>query len=70
MKVAAELAVMRHLSVGAFPDYDEVMVRVSQESAIRIKRNSYSVPTRLIGEQVRVRVSSCTWRSGMGSSRC
>jgi len=33
-----------------------VMVRVSQESAIRIKRNSYSVPTRLIGEQVRVRV--------------
>jgi hypothetical protein len=56
VKVAAELAVMRHLSARAFPDYDEVMVRVSQESAIRIKRNSYSVPTRLIGEQVRVRV--------------
>ena len=56
VKVAAELAVMRHLSARAFPDYDEVMVRVSQESTIRIKRNSYSVPTRLIGEQVRVRI--------------
>ncbi len=56
LKVAEELAVMRPLSAKAFPEYDEVTVRVSQESTIRIKRNSYSVPTRLIGERVRVRV--------------
>lgn len=55
-KVAEELTVMRPLSAVAFPDYDEVLVRVCQEGTIRIKRNSYSVPTRLIGEQVRVRV--------------
>ena len=56
IKVTEELAVMKLLSARAFPDYDEVMARVSQESTIRIKRNSYSVPTRLIGERVKVRV--------------
>jgi len=56
VKVAEEFVVMKPLSARAFLDYDEVTVRVSQESTIRIKRNSYSVPTRLIGEQVRVRV--------------
>lgn len=55
-KVAEELALMRPLKAGAYPDYDELVVRVSQEGTLRIKRNSYSVPTRLIGERVRVRV--------------
>ena len=55
-KVCEELAVMKPRQAKTFPEYDEVEVTVSQESTIRIKRNVYSVPTRLIGEHVRVRV--------------
>lgn len=68
-KVAEELALMRPFAAVAFPEYDEVEVRVSQESTIRIKRNSYSVPTRLIGERVRVRVQELHLEVWHGSQR-
>jgi len=55
-KVREELEAMRPLLVGRILDHDEEMVRVSEGSTIRIKHNTYSVPSRLIGETVKVYV--------------
>lgn len=55
-KVAEELAVMRKVKVNRLLEYTEEHMTVSGWSTIRIKHNSYSVPSRLIGETVRVRV--------------
>lgn len=55
-KLAEELAVMRPLMVSRLPEYKEESVGVSAWSTVRVKRNAYSVPSRLIGETVRVRV--------------
>ena len=54
-KVAEELAVMREVNVSRLLEYVEERPTVSSWSTIRVKKNSYSVPSRLIGEQVRVR---------------
>lgn len=51
-----ELAAMRALRVERLPEYTEIEVRVSTWSTIRVKRNGYSVPSRLRGERVRVRI--------------
>lgn len=50
-----ELAVMRPLTVAPLPEYAETLVRVSTGGTIRIQRNTYSVPSRLRDEKVRVR---------------
>jgi len=55
-RIAEELNAMKELAVGRLPDYQTEEVRVSSRSTIRVKHNSYSVPSRLIGEKVRVRV--------------
>ena len=55
-KLAEELAVMRPLDVKRFPEYSEEDVGVSTWGTIRIKQNAYSVPSRLKGHRVRVRV--------------
>jgi hypothetical protein len=55
-KLAEELAVMRPLQVRRLPEYHEESVRVTTWSTIRVRRNTYSVPSRLIGERVRVHV--------------
>lgn len=55
-KIGEELAVMRPLVVSRLVDHDEETVRVSEGSTIRIKHNTYSVPSRLIGEWVKVYV--------------
>lgn len=55
-RVAAELAVMRELNVAKLPEYREEEVRVSDWSTIRLRNCAYSVPSRLIGEWVRVRM--------------
>lgn len=55
-KVAEELAVMRVVKVRRLLEYTEEKKTVSCWSTIRIKHNSYSVPSRLIDEEVRVRV--------------
>ncbi len=47
---------MRPIDVKPLPEYTEEETRVTSWSTIRIKRNTYSVPSRLIGEKVRVRV--------------
>ncbi len=55
-RIAEELAVMRVLDVHRLPEYSEEKVRVKQGSTIRVKNNTYSVPSRLKDEMVRVRV--------------
>ncbi len=54
--VAKELACMRPLVVERVVDFRELDVRVTGWSTIRVKHNAYSVPSRLIGEFVRVRM--------------
>jgi hypothetical protein len=53
-QLAEELAVMRPLSVQRLPEYSELELLVSGWSTIRVRHNAYSVPSRLIGEWVRV----------------
>jgi hypothetical protein len=55
-RVAEELAAMRPLQVDAFAEFDEWRIKVSEESTLLVKRNTYSVPSKLVGEYVRVRL--------------
>jgi len=55
-KLAEELAVMRPLDVKRFPEYSEEEVGVSTWGTIRVKQNAYSVPSRLKGYMVMVRI--------------
>ena len=55
-RLKEELGAMRPLGVRRLPAYSIVDVRVGSGSTIRVKSNTYSVPSRLIGEKVRVRV--------------
>jgi len=55
-RVAEELAVMDVLRVERLAESQEYSVNVTSWSTIRIKRNTYSVPSRLMRERVRVRL--------------
>jgi len=55
-RLSAELSVMRELSVVRLAEHKVLEVRVSGWSTVRVKRNSYSVPSRLIGEKVKCHV--------------
>jgi transposase InsO family protein len=55
-RVAEELSVMNELKISRLPEYVEETVGVSSWSTIRVRRNAYSVPSRLIGHDVRVHV--------------
>ena len=55
-RVAEDLAAMRELAVAKLPEHVEDQVRVSEWSTVRIKHCAYSVPSRLIGEWVKVRI--------------
>jgi hypothetical protein len=55
-RVAEDLAAMRELDVAKLPEYVEEDVQVSEWSTVRVKHCAYSVPSRLIGEWVRVRI--------------
>jgi hypothetical protein len=55
-RVAEDLAAMRELDVAKLPEYVEEDVHVSEWSTVRVKHCAYSVPSRLIGEWVRVRI--------------
>jgi Mu transposase-like protein len=55
-RVEEELAAMRALSVAALPEHVEEDVLVSEWSTVRVKHCAYSVPSRLKGEWVRVRI--------------
>jgi hypothetical protein len=53
-RLAEELAVMRPLRVALLPEYVEEDLPVSRWSTVQTDRRIYSVPSRLIGETVRV----------------
>lgn len=55
-RVGEELAAMRELNVAKLREFTEEEARVSRWSTIRIRSCAYSVPSRLIGECVKVRV--------------
>jgi hypothetical protein len=55
-RVAEELAAMRELDVSKLPEYTNDTARVSEWSTIRLKNCAYSVPSRLIGEVLKVRL--------------
>jgi hypothetical protein len=55
-RLAEELKVMKPLSEGELVTYTEQRVRVGPTSIVRVLKNSYSVPTRLIGRQIVVRI--------------
>jgi hypothetical protein len=55
-RVADEMAAMRELNVARLPEFVEEDFCVSEWSTVRIKSCAYSVPSRLIGEWVRVRI--------------
>ena len=54
--IEEELAAMRPLDVSRLPEFKEEQIQVSERSTIRVKHCAYSVPSRLIGETLRVRV--------------
>lgn len=51
-----ELAVMDPVTASPVPEYTEIRTRVSTGSTIRVKTNTYSVPSQLRDEHVKVRV--------------
>lgn len=55
-RLEQEIAVMKHLPLSRFPLYTESTARVRPSSTIRVKKNIYTVPSRLINENVSVRV--------------
>lgn len=68
-KVREELAVMRPLEVGRLLEYRELRVPVTSWSTIRVLHNAYSVPSRLIGETVAVRVHDYRIEVFLGGER-
>lgn len=55
-RLVQELAKMRPLQVRRLPEYRVESARVTSWSTVRILRNTYSVPSRLIGEMIRAHV--------------
>lgn len=55
-KLAEELAAMSQKEVKDLPDYQEVMVTVSNNSTIRVRKQAYTVPSRLIGSKLLARI--------------
>lgn len=55
-QLAAELAVMKPLPPTRLSDYEEVTCTVGSGSTIRVKKVGYSVPARLIGQELQVEV--------------
>jgi hypothetical protein len=57
VKVAEERIRLQPLPATRYPEADECCVRVSSFSTVRAKQCAYSVPARLIGAMVQVRIS-------------
>jgi hypothetical protein len=55
-KLNHELDLMKPVEVIHVPEFTEREVRVTSHSTISVQKNIYSVPSRLIGEMVRVRI--------------
>lgn len=55
-KLAQEMAVMRPLNVELLNEYEETVARVTSWSTVNIHSKTYSVPSRMIGEKIKVRL--------------
>ena len=55
-RVQEELKAMKAVAAPRLPEFVEERPLVTSWSTIRVKKNTYSVPSRLIGERVRVRI--------------
>ncbi len=55
-RLVQELAAMKELKVARLPEYQELVAEVSEWSTIRVKDCAYSVPSRLIGRVLEVRL--------------
>jgi transposase len=55
-KIAEELKTMREHLAPQLPDYTETTVRVNVNSTIRVCKKTYSVPSKLIGTQLKARI--------------
>ena len=55
-KLLEELAVMKPLKAERLAEFVEEKITVTLWSTIRVKQNTYSLPSRLIGERVKVRI--------------
>jgi len=51
-----DLAAMGETAIKDLPDYRELMVSVGNNSTIRVRKQSYSVPSRLIGTKLLARI--------------
>ena len=65
-RLAQELACMRPLPAGRLAEYKEYAPVVSPQSLIRIKRCTYSVPSRLIGHTLRVELHEAQLKVYLG----
>lgn len=59
-RISVEMRKMRQLDVRRLVEYDEIRSLVTKASTISVKNNTYSVPSRLIGEHVQVRIRERT----------
>jgi hypothetical protein len=64
--LAQELALMEPLPPSRWAEYQEVQAWVSQHSTIRVKKVTYSVPARLVGQSLRVEVHESVLRLYLG----
>ena len=55
-RLSVELENMSEKAIGELPDYRELMVSVGNNSTIRVRKQVYSVPSRLIGAKLLARV--------------
>jgi len=55
-RLAEDLTAMEPVTVTRLPEWKEERLRVTRESTIRVKHNTYSVPSQLRDEWVKVRV--------------
>ncbi len=68
-KLQEELKAMAKLEVVRLPEFKELDVLVTEWSTVRVLHNTYSVPSRLKGERVRVRVYERTVEVHYGGER-
>ena len=65
-RLAEELACMRPLPAGRLAEYNEYAPGVSSQSLIRVKRCTYSVPSRLISHTLRVELHEAELKVYLG----
>ena len=59
MRLREEINALRDLPLSRCEDFRKIKVKVGSSSTIHVLHNTYSVHSRLIGEQIEVRVHAC-----------